>query len=86
MLGNIARDSFCFSLEKLSKFLKLPPTVARVALLPLGNETPNLFAGFIDFMGVDASEVGLNSVLAGASFITFVVSGLVSLFIGGSHA
>ncbi|MCD7456553.1 hypothetical protein HAX54_032141 [Datura stramonium] len=81
LLGDTASSYFCSSLEGLSKSLKLSPIIAGVTLLSVGNGAPDLFSSIVSFMNDGTNDIGLNSIIGGAFFVSSVVAGITSISI-----
>ncbi|KAI4386621.1 hypothetical protein MLD38_004539 [Melastoma candidum] len=85
LLGDTAASYFCPSLDNLSKFLRLSPTIAGSTLLSLGNGAADVFSSIVSFTRTGDGDVGLNSVLGGGFFVSSVVVGVIGVAIGPSQ-
>lgn len=85
LVGNTTSEYFVPSIEGLSKALKLSPTIAGTTLLPFGNGANDVFASVISFTKSHDGDVGLNSVLGGAFFISCLVVGILSIIVSSTQ-
>uniref|UniRef100_A0ACD5W8Z1 Uncharacterized protein n=1 Tax=Avena sativa TaxID=4498 RepID=A0ACD5W8Z1_AVESA len=85
LLGDTASEYFCASLEGLSAALRLPPAVAGVTLLSLGNGAPDVLSSVVAFASGGAGNVGLSGALGGALFVSTVIAGLVAIVAARGH-
>ncbi|EPS58793.1 hypothetical protein M569_16020, partial [Genlisea aurea] len=85
VLGDTSSEYFCPSVAHLSRILKLSPTIAGTTLLPLGNGANDVFSSIISFTRSGNGDVGLNSILGGAFFISCFVVGIVSISVSSKQ-
>ncbi|WJX25437.1 hypothetical protein P8452_14476 [Trifolium repens] len=81
LLANTTSYYFCPSLEKLSKLLKLSPTISGVTLLSLGNGACDVFSSLVSFQESGTRNVGLNTIIGGVFFVSCVIVGIISISI-----
>ncbi|KAL6640958.1 hypothetical protein ACP70R_019139 [Stipagrostis hirtigluma subsp. patula] len=85
LLGDTAAVYFCSSLEGLTRMLRLPPAIAGVTLLSLGNGAPDALSTVASFAageGGSTTAVGLNGVLGGSLFVSAAVLGVIGVRLG----
>ncbi|KAK9818988.1 hypothetical protein WJX81_007256 [Elliptochloris bilobata] len=85
VLGSTAEDFFSPILTQLAQELTLPPRLAGVTLLALGNGAPDLSSS-IAAVSAGHYELAINALLGGGMFVGCVVAGAVVLASGGAKA
>ncbi|PHT41142.1 Cation/calcium exchanger 5 [Capsicum baccatum] len=79
VLIKAAQDYFSVVVTKLSKHLKLSPSMGAVTLLALGNGAPDVFASVAAVRGGQA-RTGFGAILSAGTFVSAFVVGFVAIY------
>ena len=77
LLATTADNYFVPQLETMSEFLKLPPDIAGITLLALGNSSPDVFSDLAAVQSAGDFKVALGELLGASMFLTTCVLGAV---------
>jgi len=78
MLGTTAEDYFCPTLAQISELLSLPPDIAGITILALGNGAPDVFSTFAAVTH-GQFQIAIGELLGAGMFVTSCVVGAVAL-------
>lgn len=76
-LGTAASDYFCPNLSTLAASLRLPPDVAGVTFLALGNSAPDLFSSLLAINKADSMGMALGALIGSGLFVGGTVVGFI---------
>ncbi|KAJ8529477.1 hypothetical protein K7X08_036312 [Anisodus acutangulus] len=79
ILIKTAQDYFSVVVTKLSKHLRLSPSMGAVTLLALGNGAPDVFASVAAVRGGQA-RTGFGAILSAGTFVSAFVVGFVAIY------
>eukprot|EP00957_Ditylum_brightwellii_P132039 10067587-Ditylum_brightwellii.AAC.1 len=87
MLGSTAEDFFSPCLEMFSRRCRLPPRLAGVTLLALGNGAPDISATLNAVVDdpLEGTQLCLGSLTGGGMFVGTIVAGSIFLLGRGDH-
>ena len=78
LLGAAADDYLCPSLSHISETLRVPPDIAGLTFMALGNGAPDVFGTFVAVTGYKYG-ISIGELLGAGFFVTSVVVGVVAL-------